>query len=307
MTTPVERPRGVFEIFQESFSIYSKAFINFWIPFLIFGVISGAITAVFTIFNYHLIEDLTTSSTTNIGVYLLSLFISILLLIGFGLISNAIATGMIVTMVEPVASNKPSPTLSDAFQRVQRVLIRLILASILFSFIVAIGFILLIIPGLIFLTWYYLISVCIVLEDESTTGSFSRSKLLVSGYGWHTFGLIIVSFIGIFILSMILGIFVGIIIPLDIIYVGSNGGSYILGQILTTVANSIITPLGGIITVLLYFDLKARQEQPSKSAPFDSPSTMSPSPSAVYCSNCGAALPTDPIAVHCTECGTKFR
>ncbi len=308
MTTwPIERPRGITEIVSEAFNIYGKAFINFWIPFLIIGIVFGFINSFLNIAFYELLEDIATGNSIDFGEMVINLFISSFILIGLAFISDAIATGMIVTMVKPVASNQLAPTLSEAFQRVMRVLPRLILASFLFGLLLVAGFIFLIIPGLIFLTWFYLISVCIVLEDESATGSFTRSRSLVQGDGWHTFGVIFFSFIVILIFQVVLGLFVGIIIPFDTFYNGRDQISYILGTLILFITDSLITPLGGIITTLLYFDLKARKEQkPLRGEPYTYTPTLSP-PSAKFCSNCGATLPTDPTHSHCTECGTKFR
>lgn len=305
----VERPRGVLDIVQEAFDLYVKAFINFWIPFLILGVITGVFSSLLTIVNYSFTQEIRSGQSTNILAYLVNLMISVLTLTGLSFIGGAIATGMVVTMVRPVMTGQVT-SLSEAFQNAQRVFLQLILASLLYGLIVSVGFLLLIIPGFIFLTWYYVFAICIVLEDESVTGSLSRSKNLVSGDGWHVFRLIIVSLLVVGIIQAFLTSIVGFILPFDFVYTGANEASYIVGSFISSFVSSIVAPLTGIMTTLLYYDLKARKQlTPDRPMYGSAPSGYAPYPSntAQFCPNCGSALPNDPSASHCPSCGNRYR
>ena len=84
----------------------------------------------------------------------------------------------------------------------------LIGAGILAGIGIAIGLILLIVPGLFLLTIWAVIAPVIVIERTGVFGSFGRSQQLVKGNGWQVFGVILIIFLGTLIVSAILqGIF----------------------------------------------------------------------------------------------------
>lgn len=62
------------------------------------------------------------------------------------------------------------------------------LASFLFSLAVALGFLLLIIPGVILAVWYSFTVFVIVVEEVKVKEAFGRSKALVKGYFWPVIG-----------------------------------------------------------------------------------------------------------------------
>jgi hypothetical protein len=82
------------------------------------------------------------------------------------------------------------------------------IASILASIGIEIGFILIIVPGLILLTFWSLIVPEIVVGGSGALDSFSRSWRTVRGYAWNVFGTIIlvilILIVGEFVLSAIL-------------------------------------------------------------------------------------------------------
>ena len=68
-------------------------------------------------------------------------------------------------------------------------------ASILASIGIGIGFILIIVPGLILITYWCLIVPEIVIGGAGAIESFGRSWRTVSGYAWNVFGTIILVFL----------------------------------------------------------------------------------------------------------------
>lgn len=61
---------------------------------------------------------------------------------------------------------------------------RLIAVDILFGFAVAIGLVLLIVPGIILFTWFSLAGPLVEIEDEGVRASLARSRRLVKGRFW---------------------------------------------------------------------------------------------------------------------------
>jgi len=134
------------------------------------------------------------------------------------------------------------------FERVRPYLGTLILAGILAGLGIAVGLILLIVPGLILLTWWCLLVPAIVLEEKHVGESFSRSRELVRGHAWTVFGVIIVT-------AILSGIASGIIE-----WVFSFLPRFFRYWLGGTLANSVVGPFFAVALTLMYFALKELKE-----------------------------------------------
>lgn len=105
------------------------------------------------------------------------------LLLLFVLIVYVMVSGMYPILVKDVLAGVP-PSLTKASKAAFRKIISLLAASILVSIIVGIGLILFIVPGLLFICWFFYTIPALMLEDKgaleamSTSKSFSRNKKL---------------------------------------------------------------------------------------------------------------------------------
>jgi hypothetical protein len=121
-----------------------------------------------------------------------------------------------------------------------------ILVSILVGLVVAAGFILLVIPGIIFLVFLSVSIPVLIVEGRRGTEAMGRSWNLVKGNFWHAFGVIVVA-------ALIVGIITGII--------GAIGGhNWAVRWIFTSIAQILTVPFASLVSVLLYLDLRARSE-----------------------------------------------
>ena len=121
-----------------------------------------------------------------------------------------------------------------------------ILVSLLVGLAVAGGFILLVIPGIIFLVLFSVSVPVLIVENRRGTEAMSRSWNLVKGHFWHALGVI-------FVAGIIAGVVSGII--------GSIGGSaWVVRWIFTAIAQILTAPFTALVSVLLYLDLRARSE-----------------------------------------------
>jgi hypothetical protein len=121
-----------------------------------------------------------------------------------------------------------------------------ILISILVGLIVAAGFVLLIIPGIIFLVFLSTSIPALIVEDRRGTDALGRSWGLVSGHFWHALGVI-------FVAALLVGVVSGII--------GSIGGTnWGVRWLFTAIAQIVTAPYAALVSVLLYLDLRARTE-----------------------------------------------
>jgi len=137
----------------------------------------------------------------NIGTILIAAFVYVI---------TAVICGMYPVMTRDVLDGK-RVTLKEASNEVKPHILSLLGAGILVGLIVVFGLVLLIIPGIIFLVWFWYTIPAVMLGRKSATGALSASKEFVKGKAWRTFLLLLV--IGIITLS-IMGIFIGIVMQI---------------------------------------------------------------------------------------------
>jgi len=120
--------------------------------------------------------------------------------------------------------------------------------------IVGIGFLLLIVPGFIFLAWAFAMTVVVIVEDKSSGEAFSRSRELARGSVGRILGTLLLAYVVFFFLAIALGGAAGLVI-------GAAGGSgSALSNVFGDVIVALIYPLVAVVTTLLYYDLRIRKE-----------------------------------------------
>jgi hypothetical protein len=123
-----------------------------------------------------------------------------------------------------------------------------LLVSLLVGLAVTGGFILLVIPGFIVLTRLIVSVPALVVEGKRGRSALSRSWYLTKGYGWRVFGMI-----------LLVGLITGGASAILAIPFGQGW----LGQAIAAAVGSAITmPYSALALTLVYFDLRARKEEP---------------------------------------------
>ena len=152
--------------------------------------------------------------------------------------------GALVYAVDDVRDGRVDSSVGELFERVQPYLWTLIGAGILAGLGIAVGLVLLIVPGLILLTWWCLIVPVIVLEGKRVGESFGRSRELVRGHGWTVFGVVILSFLASAIASGVIQAIFSFLDPFLRYWIGG------------TIANAIVDPFLAVALTLMYFHLR---------------------------------------------------
>jgi hypothetical protein len=171
--------------------------------------------------------------------------------------------GMVVQLVRDVIDGRRDNSVGDLLRSVSPVVLTLIVVSILAAFALAIGFILLILPGLWLLTIWAVIAPAVVVERAGVFEAFGRSRRLVKGHGWQVFGVIVI----VFLILLVVGIVTAILIAA----VGDVGGA-IIGWAL----NVFTAPITALVAAVLYFALRVAHGEPAR--PEDAVQWMPPSP-----------------------------
>ncbi len=118
-------------------------------------------------------------------------------------------------------------------------------ASVLASIGIAIGFVVLIVPGLILLTFWSLIVPSIVIGESRAMESFSRSWRTVRGYGWNAFG----TYVLVFLLWVAFDIVVSIILLVLPVFLRQF--------VADVVAGALVAPFLALVVTLTYYRLTA--------------------------------------------------
>lgn len=172
------------------------------------------------------------------------------------LVGTTLFTGMVVELVSDVQDGRRDATVSQLLNAATPVIGPLILVGILGGIGIAIGFVLVIIPGLILITIWAVAAPVVVLERPGAMKALGRSRELVRGNGWQVFGVIVVLVIGVTIVSSIIDA------------IGQAGGS-VVGAIVRIIVQVILTPLSALAAAVLYFELRGPvvADAPLESAP----------------------------------------
>jgi hypothetical protein len=124
------------------------------------------------------------------------------------------------------------------------------IAGIFASIAIGIGFVLIIVPGLILLTFLSLIVPEIVIGGATAFESFGRSWRTVRGYAWHVFGTYVLVFIIMIVAEFIVGL---ILLALP------NAARTFISDI---VVGTLVAPWLAAVVTLVYDRLKIAHGQP---------------------------------------------
>jgi hypothetical protein len=152
-----------------------------------------------------------------------------------------------------------------------RVVAPLFMTAFLVGLITTGGFLLLVIPGIIFTIWYSQAVTVAIIEEERPIRSLTRSKKLVKGRLWDVFFYIFVGTLAISIPYLMtlaiptsIGAYVAGINPLDLFYMSEI---LVWPEAIQAIVDMIFTPLFVIYQVLLFQELvKNPLEQEAKVA-----------------------------------------
>jgi hypothetical protein len=171
-----------------------------------------------------------------------------------GLAASFLYTGYVVKLVQDMRDGRRDFSVGELFSHAAPYLGTLVLNGILAGIAIAIGFVLIIVPGLILLTIWAVIAPSIVVEERGVFEAFGRSRELVRGNGWQVFGAIVLAFLIVFAVGLVASI-IGAAI--------GDAGRVILG----TIANVATAPVAALVSSILFFDLGGGPGAPSAPAP----------------------------------------
>jgi hypothetical protein len=129
--------------------------------------------------------------------------------------------------------------------------------TLLFGLCLGIGFMLLLIPGILVLMWYSLAVPASVVEHIGVSDALNRSSRLSKGSGWRIFGVYVLLFIFTIVANLAIQYLLKLALsPLKAMHTVQTllgtGGSYLVG--------ALVGPVITIALTLLYYDQRVRRE-----------------------------------------------
>ncbi len=168
----------------------------------------------------------------------------------------AVGGALVMLMVMPLAQlavtkgvadtylGKPF-TLGSAYAAAAKAYLPYLGTSLLILIFLLPLMLLLVLPAIYFMVCWVLIGAIAMAEDTFGMRALKRSRGLVQGHWWRTFGLLIVA-------SLFGLVAAGLQIVLSAIP--------FLGVVLNGFAQAIVAAFGVVVTVVMYFDLRCRKE-----------------------------------------------
>jgi hypothetical protein len=230
------------DVINETFSIYGQNI----------GPLIGSALVVFVV------VGLVAGILQSIGGVVLVLVGAIVRLAGI-----ALYTGFVVKLVEDVRDGRRDQTIGDLFSSAAPAILSLVAFGIMFAIAVAIGLVLVIIPGLILLTFWSVGAPAIVAEGVGPIAAFGRSWRLIRGSAWPVFGALVVALLIVIAIGFVLG---AIATPI-------GNGAIVLASI---ISNVVAAPVFALAVSVMFFDLgggrvadvpAASSEPPAPTAP----------------------------------------
>jgi Membrane domain of glycerophosphoryl diester phosphodiesterase len=160
--------------------------------------------------------------------------------------------GALVRAVEDIRDGRADLSLGATYERVRPQLPAIIVGGLLAGLGIALGLVLLIVPGLILLTWWIVIIPVIVLEERSAGESFTRSRELVRGHAWNVFGVIVLTILLVIAFNIVLGL---LLLPVS---------EWIRSFVTNVVSGTVVTPFIVLVWTTLYYRLRAAKEPPAE-------------------------------------------
>jgi hypothetical protein len=233
---------AVGRVINETFSIYGQNAVALLgssiVVFVIVGVASGLLQSA--------------------GGVVLGLLGALIQLAAF-----ALYAGFVVKLVQDVRDGRRDETVGDLVSSAAPAILPLIAFGILFGIGVAIGLVLLIVPGLILLTFWSVGAPAIVVERVGSIEAFGRSWRLVRGEAWSVFGTLVVVWLIVIAIGFVLA---AIATPI-------SDGATVVASI---ISNVITAPIYALAVSVMFFDLGGGRDVAAPAAPTEPPPPAAP-------------------------------
>lgn len=254
-------PLSVWSLLDRTFKLYAQhlplllsiTFVSH-IPSFILNLVNAVLTQ-----NPEQLAESGMGLTAALGflAFVLSMLVTLLLVQPLAMGAVTLAIGQIFLGEQPDALD----CFKQAFSRFARLLFSQVLAGLWMG----LGFMLLIVPGIMWMLSYMCVVPVVMLEPQKNLKSvwreshraagaaLERSRELTDGNRWRLAGLLSVT-------SLILLMPVAISTAITAPFAGTSLAGALLSTVVQEAASLLVTPISLIASVLMYYDLRIRKE-----------------------------------------------
>lgn len=227
-------------VIGDSFGVYARNFVSFTALALVIGVVS-------LLFQLFLVMPMMVRGVQNPAE-----MNWVLLLLGASvvpMIVNALTQATIIYgTFQDLRGQKAS--IGDCIARGLAAIVPVIIGSILLGLAVGIGFMLILIPGLILLVMWWVYIPAIVVESKGMIEAAGRSRELTRGRRWHILGIILIVGIVVLVISFAIGK----------AFEDAIGQVSTIGSIVQYAFLSVLTAYSSVLVAVGYYYLRAEKE-----------------------------------------------
>lgn len=174
------------------------------------------------------------------------LMVTSLMLLAAVVLVVVISIYSVVAMVLVVAHPSKYHHAFEAFKDARTFFLPMLFVAVLSSVVIIGGFILFIIPGVIFMIWYSLMYFTLILEHKRGWDAMKSSKAYVQGRWWSVFGRVLAIMVVLMALSFILEFLLTMIMPTEASH-----------KAVSALISSLYAPFSLTYMYFIYKDLKA--------------------------------------------------
>ncbi|HEV2138355.1 MAG TPA: hypothetical protein VGR53_05905 [Nitrososphaerales archaeon] len=285
---PITRELTIGEVISKTFDLYRRDFVKYLVVFLIVEVIIGILTTL--VLRAALLPLLTANPTPQQTLSSLSGFFgAFFALIVLVILISPIAIGSAIKMTSQ-AIEKGQADLGASVRFTISKLVWLWALNFILWVIFTLGFIALIVPGIILAIMFSLAVPAILIENTGVLDGMGRSRKLVDHRWLKSFAL-----------YLLVGIFV-VILAVILSFISAPFG--VVSGIVSNILSAFYLPLVPILLTVYYYSNVARTSPPQSQ-----PSQVPMAPSAVvtpetkFCPRCGTQMAS--WASVCPKCGLQ--
>jgi hypothetical protein len=245
-------PRSIGGVLDDAIRLYRKTLMPCF-PLLLIGVVITTAPAVWlTLIMPPLTDpDLVLATFMSPSVWLVYLVI---------ILAFTAIHGALISQIDAIAHGKPL-SLGEACALGLKRLPTLLGVTILLGLMVAVGVILLVLPGIWLWGVFQLAFVAAIVERAGIFESFGVSRRLVSGNWWRATVIMFVAFVILIAVILVIGMIAGLVI------VATGGAAatlstdaQVIQQLISGVLNLFTLSFFPCVLLSIYYDLKLRKE-----------------------------------------------
>lgn len=281
----ISRELNLGEVVSKTFELYRRNFAKYFVLYLVVEAVIGVISTL--AYNAFILPTLPVDATAQqIANWFLGFAGTLAeLVVAVGVVSlvfGTIAFGGTVKMASEEVENR-SIDLSGAVRFAATKLLWMWVLGLLLGIIIVLGFIAVVVPGIILAIMFSLAFQALLIEGAGITGSMSRSRELV-GHRWlKTFATFLVFLI-------IIGIASGVVNAISAPFGDAS-------RLVSSVLSAFYQPILPVATTIYFYSNRARI------SPVQPGQAVMPGPGMKFCTNCGTQL--EASATFCSKCGAK--